>query len=1273
LAGSGAEPAPIALTVTITFPRPAPLPSVEMMTEDEIIRELAAVVTQREAETAAALAVLEGGSGGVTEGVTGTPVVPRDDATPAHHPAATPAGDAWISGSFRVEHYVQPALAAVMEEEGGGLDDATMNDGAAGFDALVVRGAGVRVDVSAAPAATAGLYFVVRIPDCLDVRSRAFAIPRTAIQAGCVMVGAPAAVDAVTAVKALLAARLGSGGLDTAALAPSLVAGAYTNSGGSANNGCVAIEGLMNAHVRVLPHAHLTASQSEARVVALVTTIRRCVEFPLEPPMAPLLPTRLGCSHVPKAGSHDGRSAAAPAGGSMYATPTKRGGGGGAGAVEAPGSGSVWSPLTLATPSRRRPAVTLNYASGRALARAPTATRGLHFTSPAPCALARAASTLDLTRADRSPASYNPEDHAAAMRQLQVGLQAMTAQRRQEEAHMLRVTRVRPTKNPRGGYCYVDADTGLPVDAKEYEHLYLAEVDYASQYIRAATALAREQEAAVRAAEEAEWSEERRRAEAERAAVAKATRVSWWDQDVDDGLEAHGQVATSSAGGATYYTAATTAAAADGNDVSAATATATVAGALVALARDVASVVATKTAEHWVAVAAAAAVPMESVAAPTPAAPRQPVPFDLLALIVTAGADCIRGAADRLLQVAPVADGSHDAAGRALWEGIAEALAAYCTAHGAEVVVPSQLELHDVQTAAMATVPATVPLAPAAAQQPAVATFDCMLSPAGLWVAGRTNGGGDGAEGASGDGDANTSDLDIGNMSVGSLAAARTPGRLHMPGLTVAAILQDAMAAVADAGGEGGEEGIVLQMLPGGEGDSEGSDDAQEAPTDDALDGGIMGDLDAAIDDDVQAPAEGEGSSGSGAGDVGVSPILSATEPPSAAAAPLPPLALEPGAPSCVEAPMTLPLQLAATLAAAGVHTAVVPAPREDCSPTPADDDTHASGGGGGGRGTPTAGSPAPSAAPAGGAPPSPRLPPAGPPLAAGVSPRNHSPPPPRSPAAVPRQRILSPDGAVNYSAVPVAARAGIFSPGHAAAAAGASAALAARSPARAGAPAAAVRPPMPMAGVRGVGGAPAPAEGADASNEGDGEHDDNEDEGEAEGEEGDRLAGLPMVGARRGGAVAASDAPALLPAHAWPRISFLARARAALSTVFSAPTAGAGAGSAASGGAASAAPITAEAEALLSFFSAGGDSAPDAAAPPAPEVATEVSSAAAPASPAPVAVAAAAGTPAAALSATRSASRTPRPSPRPLPDFVYVLAADAAASPMPSNGGVAP
>jgi len=51
-----------------------------------------------------------------------------------------------------------------------------------------------------------------------------------------------------------------------------------------------------------------------------------------------------------------------------------------------------------------------------------------------------------------SPASFDPHDHAAALHTLQLGLGAMTAQRRAEEEHMRRVTGVRPDKHPQGGY-----------------------------------------------------------------------------------------------------------------------------------------------------------------------------------------------------------------------------------------------------------------------------------------------------------------------------------------------------------------------------------------------------------------------------------------------------------------------------------------------------------------------------------------------------------------------------------------------------------------------------------------------------------------------------------------------------------------------------------------------------------------------------------------------------------------------------------------------------
>jgi hypothetical protein len=80
---------------------------------------------------------------------------------------------------------------------------------------------------------------------------------------------------------------------------------------------------------------------------------------------------------------------------------------------------------------------------------------------PLPTVLARYTSLLDETRPGiASPASFSREDHRGALLTLQRGLERMSGQRKAEEEHMACTTRVKPAKHPRGGYMYVDIDTG---------------------------------------------------------------------------------------------------------------------------------------------------------------------------------------------------------------------------------------------------------------------------------------------------------------------------------------------------------------------------------------------------------------------------------------------------------------------------------------------------------------------------------------------------------------------------------------------------------------------------------------------------------------------------------------------------------------------------------------------------------------------------------------------------------------------------------------------
>jgi ABC-type lipoprotein export system ATPase subunit len=121
-------------------------------------------------------------------------------------------------------------------------------------------------------------------------------------------------------------------------------------------------------------------------------------------------------------------------------------------------------------------------------------------------ALARFVSRYDLSRSGAAPASFDREYHTPLLREMQATLDAMVAQRREEEGHMLRATRVRPHKHPQGGYYYVHVDTGRAVSAHDYEKLYLAEVGYATDFINAQAVEGWAAEAEAKKAETEAWT-----------------------------------------------------------------------------------------------------------------------------------------------------------------------------------------------------------------------------------------------------------------------------------------------------------------------------------------------------------------------------------------------------------------------------------------------------------------------------------------------------------------------------------------------------------------------------------------------------------------------------------------------------------------------------------------------------------------------------------------------------------------------------------------------
>jgi hypothetical protein len=174
---------------------------------------------------------------------------------------------------------------------------------------------------------------------------------------------------------------------------------------------------------------------------------------------------------APAKGRGAGARTGAAVGTAGFALASPLGGGHGGVPVTMSGSAAVAHRLLLGSPLGRSAAAGTSSGSGRpgfltsSTAGATAGAVGLEApeagTQPLPTVLARYTSLLDETRPGvASPASFSREDHRGALLTLQRGLERMSGQRRAEEEHMACTTRVKPAKHPRGGYMYVDIDTG---------------------------------------------------------------------------------------------------------------------------------------------------------------------------------------------------------------------------------------------------------------------------------------------------------------------------------------------------------------------------------------------------------------------------------------------------------------------------------------------------------------------------------------------------------------------------------------------------------------------------------------------------------------------------------------------------------------------------------------------------------------------------------------------------------------------------------------------
>jgi len=590
---------PDSLVIEVQLPEPGALPPVATMSPLDCVREIAAVLRMREAETAAALESCDRSrnearffSPGIAPTGTGT--------------AAPVAVQGVLEIALRPPSSLQAVEAPVFDSDEALTERRTITvRAAAGF----AGGAAVRPSVR----------LVLSLPAHLHARTLAFNVPRAHPTAGMPCVGSAPSTDAVGALKALLAARVDGGAaalpLDT-----------------------TAVSRLLSAHVQPWVHSCLSPGGSEERVQALVDRVRECTGFDLTPPCAPLAHTRLGCAHTQASSiiaATEVASASAPVeatGSSMsryFAAASTTLASLAAGAPAAFRSApAVSTPVNFKSISHDSARVSFSL-TARSLFASPTLPKGaasavrkgrtaggfsssfgpllspqLMDTAPlmaltpprnAHRALARFVSCRDQSRPGVDPASMDREHHSRVLGTMQTGLAAMSEQRRAEEGHMLSCTRVQPAKDGRtGGYYYVSV-MGVRVDAHDYEEAYLREVQYASEYISEQASLLWWEEAEAERARRAALEPAALAVERARAQRASAARLSWWEQSLEEGFAMEGSVEGFEAAG-------------EGGTVGSA----------------LQSAVVRWMAEVGQARAAAAAAPALKAAAPTPAATPEP-------------------------------------------------------------------------------------------------------------------------------------------------------------------------------------------------------------------------------------------------------------------------------------------------------------------------------------------------------------------------------------------------------------------------------------------------------------------------------------------------------------------------------------------------------------------------------------------------------------------------------------------------------------------------
>lgn len=574
---------PDMLVVEVKFPDVPALPPVSSMSHVDCVREIAAVYCMREAETAAALIASEGSSSdspsssffspgagkNVDASIKGTVEVftrgskrSRDsmESSPGlMSPGQLDADVETDDADFAASGFGRSS--GVQEQQGtcartGGLSSPEIHalqvtdsgvDGSGAFlpeqwlcmrKGVIVRAAAGRLptEITTMPAsqvattATPTIRLVISVPSYLHATTLAFDVPRSSMKAGAPLVGAAPGKDALTTLRAILAAAVPS-----SSSAPGIVELPGHLEGPEELQARISRAlSLLSANVRPWLHAGLSPAESEKRIQQLVDRVKETTGYDVTPPMAPLAQTRLGSAHASIAaknksvggtatGSGDSHtlglaspafkryfaskpstptSLTSPTAGilsSATATPAvgrsvaKMGGRGSSIKLLHPGAAahhglafSVTAKALFHSPSvPRGPASAVRgksfasfggfgpFSLGSALKGGRLSARERQFlaspqlieTAPQ-CsltperskykALARYVSSRDVSRPGASPAELDREYHGRILGTMQGGLSAMSEQRRSEEAHMQQVTQVKPMKDQRGGYMYIE-------------------------------------------------------------------------------------------------------------------------------------------------------------------------------------------------------------------------------------------------------------------------------------------------------------------------------------------------------------------------------------------------------------------------------------------------------------------------------------------------------------------------------------------------------------------------------------------------------------------------------------------------------------------------------------------------------------------------------------------------------------------------------------------------------------------------------------------------